>query len=82
MKTARENTVQGFIFVGEKFCEYEYFEIPIIAQMLAAEGVRTLELEIGIDDTLNLDAHRTRIEAFAEMLRQETGRSRRDKDAV
>jgi len=82
MKTARENTVQGFIFVGEKFCEYEHFEIPIITQMLAAEGVRTLEMEIGIDDTLNLDAHRTRIEAFAEMLRQETGRSRRDKDAV
>jgi benzoyl-CoA reductase/2-hydroxyglutaryl-CoA dehydratase subunit BcrC/BadD/HgdB len=77
----RENCVQGFIFVGEKFCEYEYFEIPAIKRMLEAESVRTLELEIDMDDALNIDAYRTRIEAFAEMLRQETRGSRREKDA-
>lgn len=81
-RAVRENGVQGFIFVGEKFCEYEYFEFPAIERMLTAEGVRTLELGIGMDDALNLDAYRTRIEAFAEMLRQETGGSRRDIDAV
>ncbi len=82
MQTVRESGVQGFIFVGEKFCEYEYFEIPAVKRMIEAEGVRTLELEIGMDDALNLDAYQTRIEAFAEMLCHETRGSRRDNDAV
>ncbi len=82
MQTLRESDVQGFIFVGEKFCEHEYFEIPAIKRMLEAAGVRTLELEIGMDNALNLDAYRTRIEAFAEMLRQGARGSRRNKDAV
>ncbi|TFH37949.1 MAG: 2-hydroxyacyl-CoA dehydratase, partial [Chrysiogenales bacterium] len=30
IQLARERGASGFIFVGEKFCEYEYFEIPAL----------------------------------------------------
>ncbi|HON61958.1 MAG TPA: 2-hydroxyacyl-CoA dehydratase family protein, partial [Deltaproteobacteria bacterium] len=66
----RERDVKGFIFIGEKFCEYEYFEIPEMEKMLRNEGVQVLQLEMSMDDILNLDAYRTRIEAFSEMLCQ------------
>jgi benzoyl-CoA reductase/2-hydroxyglutaryl-CoA dehydratase subunit BcrC/BadD/HgdB len=58
----------GFIFFGEKFCEYEYFEIPHLTDLLHASGIDTLFLELGADDMTNLMPVRTRIEAFAEML--------------
>jgi benzoyl-CoA reductase/2-hydroxyglutaryl-CoA dehydratase subunit BcrC/BadD/HgdB len=38
--------------------------------MLRNEGVQVLQLEMSMDDILNLDAYRTRIEAFSEMLCQ------------
>ncbi len=66
-KRARESGAQGFIFLGEKFCEYEYFEIPFLKDMLRSIGVDVLTLELGADDLLNLVPHKTRIEAFAEM---------------
>jgi len=37
MNLLREETPRGFIFIGEKFCEYEYFEIPFIDKMLRKE---------------------------------------------
>lgn len=73
-RTVREKKIAGFIFIGEKFCEYEYFEIPALEQALKSDGVQVLILEMGMEDNLNLDAYRTRIEAFAEMLGQETRR--------
>jgi benzoyl-CoA reductase/2-hydroxyglutaryl-CoA dehydratase subunit BcrC/BadD/HgdB len=63
-----ESGAQGFIFFGEKFCEYEYFEIPFLKDMLRSIGVDVLSLELGADDLLNLMPLKTRIEAFAEML--------------
>ncbi|HOO45032.1 MAG TPA: 2-hydroxyacyl-CoA dehydratase family protein [Deltaproteobacteria bacterium] len=60
--------VQGWIFFGEKFCEYEYFEIPFIKDMLRSAGVDVLFVELGADDLVNLMPVKTRIEAFAEML--------------
>ncbi|MRR36420.1 2-hydroxyacyl-CoA dehydratase, partial [bacterium] len=33
-KTAREGNIRGFIFIGEKFCEYEYFEVPFLRKIL------------------------------------------------
>ena len=69
-RIVRERDVKGFIFIGEKFCEYEYFEIPEMEKMLRKEGVQVLQLEMSMDDILNLDAYRTRIEAFSEMLCQ------------
>jgi benzoyl-CoA reductase/2-hydroxyglutaryl-CoA dehydratase subunit BcrC/BadD/HgdB len=65
---AKESGAQGFIFFGEKFCEYEYFEIPFLKDMLRSVGVDVLSLELGADDLINLRPHKTRIDAFAEML--------------
>jgi len=63
-----ESEAQGFIFFGEKFCEYEYFEIPFLKDMLRSFRVEVVALELGADDLSNLMPLKTRIEAFAEML--------------
>ncbi|MGO9215677.1 MAG: 2-hydroxyacyl-CoA dehydratase subunit D [Syntrophales bacterium] len=60
---------QGFVFIGEKFCEDEYFEIPYLEKILKEMGVATLPLEISIEDDLNSAAFETRLEAFSEMLK-------------
>ena len=59
---------QGVIFLGEKYCEYEYFEFPHLQKRLGAKGVKTLLLEFAVDADRSLGAYKTRIEAFAEML--------------
>jgi benzoyl-CoA reductase/2-hydroxyglutaryl-CoA dehydratase subunit BcrC/BadD/HgdB len=58
----------GVIFIGEKFCEYEYLEMPFIAKTLKQNNVAMLQLEIATDDHENLEAFRTRIEAFSELI--------------
>ena len=68
MNLIRERNANGFIFIGEKFCEYEYFEIPFIDKMLKNEGINTLCLEFSIDDNENFEWFRTRIESFAESM--------------
>jgi benzoyl-CoA reductase/2-hydroxyglutaryl-CoA dehydratase subunit BcrC/BadD/HgdB len=60
---------KAVIFIGEKFCEYEYFEFPFLNKQLNDRGVKTLEIEIAIDDDAHTSAHQSRIEAFAEMLK-------------
>ena len=60
---------RGFVFIGEKFCEVEYFEIPCLEKTLKEMGVSTLQLEISIEDNLNSAAFVTRMEAFFEMLK-------------
>ena len=64
---AREREAAGLIVIGEKFCEYEYFEIPHIAGRLGERGIKTLTLEFSAEDD-NLGPIKTRIEAFGEML--------------
>jgi benzoyl-CoA reductase/2-hydroxyglutaryl-CoA dehydratase subunit BcrC/BadD/HgdB len=59
---------QGMMFVGEKYCEYEYLEIPFLRKMLATKNIANLEIEIAVDDADNVEALRTRIEAFSELL--------------
>ncbi|HQG33183.1 MAG TPA: 2-hydroxyacyl-CoA dehydratase family protein, partial [Deltaproteobacteria bacterium] len=68
LKTAREKNVKGFIFFGEKFCEYEYFEMPHIEQMLKSSGIQCLCLEMTDGGGEQIAANQTRIETFAEML--------------
>lgn len=68
-KRIHDNQVKGLIVFGEKFCEYEYFETPWIRETLKAQGVATLFLELGADDLTNLMPLKTRIEAFAEILK-------------
>lgn len=64
----RETGARGFIYLGEKYCECEYFELPFIEKTLREKGVKTLSLEFSLDDTGDSGAIRTRIEAFAELL--------------
>ena len=59
---------EGFVFVGEKFCEYEYFEIPFIEKKLKEWGIPSLFIEISTEDRDNLGQYKTRIEAFSEIL--------------
>lgn len=61
----RRRGASAVIFVGEKFCEYEYFEYPYLEKRLKAEGIHTLQLEIAMADA-SVSALKTRIEAFAE----------------
>lgn len=60
---------RGLIFIGEKFCEYEYLEFPFLNKTLEQQKIATLQLEIATDDEDNLEAFRTRIEAFSELIR-------------
>ncbi|MFZ5573420.1 MAG: 2-hydroxyacyl-CoA dehydratase subunit D [Thermodesulfobacteriota bacterium] len=63
-------SVEGLIWIGEKYCEYEYFEIPWLEKRLKEIGVPLLQLECGLDDRDNIGPLETRIDAFAELLRQ------------
>ena len=58
----------GFIFIGEKYCEYEYFEYPYLEARLRERGVHVLALEFTLGEGLNLGQMKTRIEAFAELI--------------
>ncbi|HUN53923.1 MAG TPA: 2-hydroxyacyl-CoA dehydratase family protein [Smithella sp.] len=68
-KLAADSGARGFVFIGEKFCEDEYFEIPHLERILKETGVAILPLEISIEDDANNKAYVTRLEAFHEMLR-------------
>ncbi|MFZ5563208.1 MAG: 2-hydroxyacyl-CoA dehydratase subunit D [Thermodesulfobacteriota bacterium] len=59
---------QGFVFVGEKFCEYEYFEFPYLERRLKDQGVAVLAVEISMDDNIGMETLRTRLEAFKEVI--------------
>jgi benzoyl-CoA reductase/2-hydroxyglutaryl-CoA dehydratase subunit BcrC/BadD/HgdB len=64
-----QKQIDAVIFVGEKFCEYEYFEIPSLVEAFAAKGIPTLQLEIAMEDDPHSAGHDARIAAFAEMIR-------------
>ena len=68
IERCRETRSRGVIFVGEKFCEYEYFEFPYLEKKLQEKGIQTLLIEIAIDDEQTA-SHISRIDAFAEMLK-------------
>ncbi len=72
LKMADEAEASGFVFFGEKYCEYEYFELPYLQGRLQEAGIPVLSLEISIDDAANVETFRTRIQAFAEMLAERT----------
>ena len=64
----RDLGADGFVFLGEKFCEYEYFEFPNLEKRLKELGIKPFALEFSIDDSEHIGAVVTRIEAFAELL--------------
>lgn len=64
---AKNAGAKGIIFIGEKFCEYEFFEYPYLMKRFAAVGLPCLLLEMAIDG-VGIEAQKTRIEAFVELL--------------
>ena len=64
----RDLQADGFVFLGEKFCEYEYFEFPHLEKKLKELGIKPLALEFSIDDSEHIGAVSTRIEAYSELL--------------
>jgi benzoyl-CoA reductase/2-hydroxyglutaryl-CoA dehydratase subunit BcrC/BadD/HgdB len=68
MDRIRQSRAGAVIFIGEKFCEYEYFEFPFLEKKLAENGIPSLRVEISIDDDEHTGAHDARIAAFAEMI--------------
>ncbi len=68
---ARQSKARGFVFIGEKFCEYEYLEYPYIEKRLTDAGLKCLFIELSIDDEGAGPIH-TRVEAFAELLKKQT----------
>ncbi len=69
LEGAAASGARGFIFIGEKFCEYEYFEIVHLEKLLKERGIATLRLEFSRIQGGEYHDMKTRIEAFAEMLR-------------
>ncbi len=74
MELVRSRGVDGLIWIGEKYCEYEYFDMPHLEKQLKEHGIPVLQLECGLDDKENIGAFETRIDAFAELLRQHKNR--------
>lgn len=70
IRMALENQVRGFVFVGEKFCEYEYFELPGLEKNLRDQGIPVLSLEISMDDNTGAETFRTRLDAFMELIQK------------
>jgi benzoyl-CoA reductase/2-hydroxyglutaryl-CoA dehydratase subunit BcrC/BadD/HgdB len=68
MELVAQTGARGFVFVGEKFCEYEYFELPYLEKQLRDRGVPVLSLEISLDDSTGPETIRTRLEAFKELI--------------
>ncbi len=64
----KEKEANGIIFIGEKFCEHEYFEFPFLEKTFKKMDINVLQLEITFDDKENTESYRTRIEAFSEIL--------------
>ncbi|MCX7679431.1 MAG: 2-hydroxyacyl-CoA dehydratase family protein [Spirochaetes bacterium] len=71
LKKAQYFNAHGFIFIGTKFCEYEYFEIVYMEEQLARHGIHMLKLEFSPDDAGNYAQLKTRIDAFAELLKEQ-----------
>ena len=65
-----ETRSDGFLFFGEKFCEYEHFEYPYLESRLKDMDIPSLSMEMAMDEGLSVESVKTRIEAFSELLSQ------------
>ena len=73
LNLAKRTRAEGFVFVGTKYCEYEYFELPYLERRLRNNGIPTLSLELTADVSESVGALKTRIEAFAEVVTGNAG---------
>jgi benzoyl-CoA reductase/2-hydroxyglutaryl-CoA dehydratase subunit BcrC/BadD/HgdB len=67
LRLVTDHGAGNVIFIGEKFCEYEFFEFPFLMRFLKDRDVNSLLLEISLQEAENIAGQRSRIEAFAEM---------------
>jgi bzd-type benzoyl-CoA reductase N subunit len=67
VQMVKESKCQGVIFVFLKFCDPHAFDYPYLKEMLAAQGIPTLLLELE-EQIAGHGQLRTRCEAFLEML--------------
>ncbi len=63
---ARQVQADGVVFVLEKFCEPHAFDYALVRPVLERAGLPSLLLEM--EQTPSLEALRTRLQAFVEML--------------
>jgi benzoyl-CoA reductase/2-hydroxyglutaryl-CoA dehydratase subunit BcrC/BadD/HgdB len=66
LQRAREAQADGVLFVIEKFCEPHAFDYALVIPALERAGLPYLLLEM--EQTPSLEALRTRLQAFVEML--------------
>ncbi len=67
VRRARAAKAQGVIFLYLKFCDPHAFDYPYLKDMLTAEGIPTLLVELE-EQTASDGQFQTRCEAFMEML--------------
>jgi benzoyl-CoA reductase/2-hydroxyglutaryl-CoA dehydratase subunit BcrC/BadD/HgdB len=63
-----ETGARGVIFYEVKFCEPELFDLPALRDGLAAMGIRSVVIEMDLNDGLS-QRTLTRLEAFLETIR-------------
>jgi benzoyl-CoA reductase/2-hydroxyglutaryl-CoA dehydratase subunit BcrC/BadD/HgdB len=68
LRLVTDHRAGSVIFIGEKFCEYEFFEFPYVMRFLKDRDIDSLLLEISLAEAKNIAGQRSRIEAFAEMV--------------
>jgi benzoyl-CoA reductase subunit C len=68
LKQVRENGLEGVIFIQLKFCEPLIFDYPDLKKGLDREGIPNLFIETELH-SFNEGQIKTRLQAFAEMLR-------------
>jgi bzd-type benzoyl-CoA reductase N subunit len=67
VRLAHEAQAQGVIFLYLKFCDPHAFDYPYLKEMLTAQGIPTLLMELE-EQTASNGQFQTRCEAFMEML--------------
>jgi len=76
----KSSNAEGIIFIGEKFCEYEYFEFPTLQEGLKNENIPSILLEFSIEDTFNIESYKTRIQAFQEIITKKKIKTKRRRE--
>ncbi len=69
LKSLRDNNLRGIIFYNIKFCEPEEFYIPILRRRLKNTGIKSLKIEVDINQPIPTQTI-TRIKSFFEILEQ------------
>jgi benzoyl-CoA reductase/2-hydroxyglutaryl-CoA dehydratase subunit BcrC/BadD/HgdB len=72
---ARDAGARGIVIHEIKFCEPELFDVPMIRDAFEKEGLPVLFLESELENTVTAQTA-TRIEAFAEMMREKSSRDK------